>query len=435
MRRILITESHQLAELNFHKYNMNKPRKERLKDGDLRLIQKMISVYALEISRINSMLPPDYTPNFSTNNAQMASMVGICKDTVRNRRKRLEKAGFITSTKNHGWFHNYDLSFSPEIIFTGEKKDAETLKAELKKIRHEFNLKEKESRNFHTMQENFSPSETQEINNILNSNVEKSATSVKNEAELRPETHTGKAKKTGKHMPVYKNHDKEDLGNISEAGPGGAGGAGQTEDTCRGAKPPISLTESEGYAFAPPERQREKEIEYYVDNLLKMAISFLWKDKTFAESQKDQAKNMLRTYYYDKQHTYNLPDFHNYCVSKLLNHATVIKNSKGKYYAVLPHLYFDPDYAYGFSGSVEKLFKKFTDFKKFGGEPDKLLKRHVRAFENNLRKPQTKRRDPIELQRIGLRAMLNLKDQRYADRYQSIILGLTKKYILCRNGN
>ena len=118
------------AEERYHAYNENRPRKERLKGGDLQLLTYLIEIAAADLrdhQGQKNLHPYQHLPFFRASNPLLAKKVGCTEKTVQNRRKRLTQAGFITGYRFRTTGQKYDLRLSTDLLHINQPGKDENL--------------------------------------------------------------------------------------------------------------------------------------------------------------------------------------------------------------------------------------------------------------------------------------------------------------------
>lgn len=113
------TLSEDLLEAKYKNYNFNRPRKERLKDGDLALARYLIRIAAADLrdnQLTRGLKPLEHLPFFRVSNPILADELGVTTRTIINRRDRLVKAGILIGYRFRTSKQKYDLRLSPEIL-------------------------------------------------------------------------------------------------------------------------------------------------------------------------------------------------------------------------------------------------------------------------------------------------------------------------------
>lgn len=126
---IHLGKSKKLFEGFRDRYNKNIPLSRRLRVSHKALADLLIYYYSKEIQRAqaygNGVTEGVELPNLRTNNIQLSRKLDTCEKTVRNLRKRLEKANIITNTIFHGSNASYELTLNPAILHIAAQGQSE----------------------------------------------------------------------------------------------------------------------------------------------------------------------------------------------------------------------------------------------------------------------------------------------------------------------
>lgn len=126
-----LKRSEELLEARYKLWNHPlRPRKERLKDGDLALARYLLKIARASLRKdqtYKSIKPLEHLPFFRVTNPMLADEMGVVSKTIINRRKRLVDAGILVGYRYRTSGHPYDLRLATEVLWISHENTDENL--------------------------------------------------------------------------------------------------------------------------------------------------------------------------------------------------------------------------------------------------------------------------------------------------------------------
>jgi hypothetical protein len=388
-------------------------KKDRLRSGTVMTAKELIRIYGISLLKANGSqeIREDNLPTLQTNNMQLAKLVKCSSRTIQRHIIKLRQSGIIANKIFHGSNSNYEVRINPKILLIKSKLTVDNTKKALQDTFEQAKQNEAES-SLSTYQKtkcpHTYPSNNGNINNLIIevhksfkiTNHEPGNTSKRSSLPLTVEKNSGNAKgyKSGDTGEIAKKNIKSQEKKLLEAG----------EIASRAPDPKI----------IPPDSARDNFLNLYVSLLWMTTRNLLYKTVDLTDRQVLIAKSLIRKLY-EPVATEKFSNTHQHYVERIVLVSKYLKKDPLRF-VPLPYRYFDTTNPTGFIGT--KKWHKDDQLRKRQVERELTLSRLIRKFQNNEKKPDTNKKQPLQLFRECENTIGKFNDPVLTERFHAAVL-------------
>jgi hypothetical protein len=397
-------------------YNANAvTKKDKLRSGTVMTAKELIRIYGISLLKANGsqQILKDNLPTLQTNNMQLAKLVKCSSRTIQRHIIKLRQSGIITEKIFHGSNSNYEVLINPNILLIKQKLSVDNANQELQQALIQAKQNEAKS-SLSTFQKTNCPhtysSNTRNINNIIigvcNSfkitSQDRGNNFQKNSLPLTNEIHSGNVRgyTGGNTGEIAKENFKSQEKKLQEAG----------EIASRASDPAQKII--------PPDAARDNFLNLYVSLLWLTTRNLLYKTVDLTDRQVLIAKNLIRKLY-EPVATERLSNTHQHYVERIVLVSKYLKKDPLRF-VPLPYRYFDTNNPTGFIGT--KKWHKADQLRKREVERELTLSKLIRRYQNNEKKPQTNKKQPLQLFRECENTIGKFNDPVLTERFHAAVL-------------
>jgi hypothetical protein len=390
-------------------YNANAvTKKDRLRSGTVMTAKELIRIYGISLLKANGSqdIQEDNLPTLQTNNMQLAKLVKCSSRTIQRHIIKLRQSGIITDKIFHGSNSNYEVCINSKILLIKSQLTVDNTKKALRDRLEQAKQNQAES-SLSTFQKtkcpHTYPSNNGNINNLI-IEVDKSFknTSKRSSLPLTVEKNSGNAKgyKSGDTGEIAPENFKSQEKKLLEAGE------------------IASRVNVSAQKIIPPDVARDNFLNLYVSLLWMTTRNLLYKTVDLTDRQILIAKSLIRKLY-EPVTTERLSNTHQHYIERIVLVSKYLKKDPLRF-VPLPYRYFDTNNPTGFVGT--RKWHKDDQLRKRQVERELTLSRLIRKFQNNEKKPETNRKQPLQLFRECENTIGKFNDPVLTERFHAAVL-------------
>lgn len=390
-------------------------KKERIKSGAVFTAKEIIRIYGISLLKANGIqaIEERNLPSLQTNNVQLAKLVKCSSRTIQRHIIKLKQAGIITKKVFHGSNSNYEVLINPKILLIKQKLTVDNANKDLQLALLAAKQNEAKS-SVSTFQKTNCPhtyySNTRNINNII--------IGVCNSFKITSQNATNKFKRNSTPLAT-----KNESGNGRGYSSGNTGEIASEnlespEKKLQEAGEIASRADDPTKTIIPLDAARDNFLNLYVSLLWLTCRCLLYKTVDLTDRQVLIAKKLIRKLY-EPVLTEKLSNTHQHYVERIVLVSKYLKKDPLRY-VPLPYRYFDTNNPTGFIGT--KKWHKVDQVRKREIERELTLSRLVRKYQNNEKKPQSDKKQPLQLFRECENTIGKFNDPVLTERFHAAVL-------------
>lgn len=386
---------------------------DRLRSSTVMTAKELIRIYGISLLKANGSqeIQANKLPTLQTNNVQLAKLVKCSTRTIQRHIIKLRQSGIITGKIFHGSNSNYEVLINPNILLVKQKLSVDKANQDLQQALILARQNEAKS-SLLTFQKTNCPhtysSNTRNINNII--------IGVCNSFKITSQGIGNNFQRSS--LPLT----NENFGSNARGYTGGNTGEIALENFKSQEKKLKEAGEIASRAsdlkIIPPDSARDNFLNLYVSLLWMTARNLLYKTVDLTDRQVLIGKNLIRKLY-EPVATEKLSNTHQHYVERIVLVSKYLKKDPLRY-VPLPYRYFDKNNPTGFVGT--KKWHKADQLRKREVERELTLSRLIRKYQNNEKKPQIHKKQPLQLFRECENTIGKFNDPVLTERFHAAVL-------------
>jgi hypothetical protein len=390
-------------------------KKDRLRSGAVMTAKELIRIYGISLLKANGSqkIQEDNLPTLQTNNMQLAKLVKCSSRTIQRHIIKLRQSGIITNKIFHGSNSNFEVNINPNILLIKSKLTVDNTKKALQDTLEQAKQNEAKS-SLSTFQKtkcpHTYPSNKSNINNLI--------IRVCNSFKITSQGANNNFKRSSLPLTVEKNS-----GNAGGYANGDTGEIAKEnfksqEKKLQEAGEIASRVDDPAQKIIPSDAARDNFLNLYVSLLWLTTRNLLYKTVDLTDRQVLIAKGLIRKLY-EPVTTEKLSNTHQHYIERIVLVSRYLKKDPLRF-VPLPYRYFDTNNPTGFIGT--KKWHKDDQLRKRQVERELTLSRLIRKFQNNEKKPDTQKKQPLQLFRECENTIGKFNDPILTERFHAAVL-------------
>jgi hypothetical protein len=396
-------------------YNATVARKiDRLRTGAVMTAKELIRIYGISLLKANGCqeIQVNKLPTLQTNNMQLAKLVKCSSRSIQRHIIKLRKAKIIIEKIFHGSNSNYEVLINPIILLIKQKLAVDKTTQDLQQAL--IQAKENEAKsNVSNFQKTNCPDtytcNTRNINNII--------IGVCNSFKITNHSPSKNLKWRSQSLT-----NEIDSGNVGGYSTGNTGEIASNskihENNLKEAGEIASRVDDPAKKIIPSDATRDNFLSMYVALLWLTTRNLLYKTVDLTNRQVLIAKNLIRKLY-EPVVTEKLSNTHQHYIERIVLVSKYLKKDSTRF-VPLPYRYFDTNNPSGFVGT--KKWHKADQLRKREVERELTLSRLIRKYQNNEKKPDTQKKQPLKLFRECENILGKYNDPTLTERFHAAVL-------------
>ncbi len=388
---------------------------DRLRSGTVMTAKELIRIYGISLLKANGSqeIQASKLPTLQTNNVQLAKLVKCSSRTIQRHIIKLKQAGIITEKIFHGSNSNFEVLINPAILLIKQRLSVDKANQDLQQALIQARQNEAKS-----MLANFQKTKCPDTYTCNTSNINNLIIQVHNSFKITSQDTRNNFQRSSLTL-ANKYHNGNDGGYTGgNTGEIALENFKSQEKKLKEAGEIASRADDPAKKIIPPDSVRDNSLSLYVSLLWLTTRNLLYKTVDLTDHQVLIAKNLIRKLY-EPVATEKLSNTHQHYVERIVLVSKYLKKDPARY-VPLPYRYFDTNNPTGFVGT--KKWHKADQLRKREVERELTLSRLIRRYQNNEKKPNTHKKQPLQLFRECENTIGKFNDPVLTERFHAAVL-------------